>query len=159
VSPLDVSFLYMETRQPRCTWVSVALFDPPEAGPFDYDRLVELISTRIVLVPRNRQKVRCGAGHLANPVWVDDPDFDVNYHVPPQRAATTGAPSTRGDWSAAAGAFSSTATARSGRCISSKVSRCRMAIVTNHGAQQQRCRDEWIGTHARILIRNKKQEI
>ena len=48
---------------------------------FDYDRLVRLLEERISLAPRYRQKVRIVPGHLANPVWVDDPDFDITYHV------------------------------------------------------------------------------
>ena len=32
-------------------------------------------------MPRYRQKVRHVPGNLARPVWVDDPDFDVAYHV------------------------------------------------------------------------------
>ncbi|HUR52419.1 MAG TPA: wax ester/triacylglycerol synthase family O-acyltransferase [Mycobacteriales bacterium] len=80
LSALDVSFLYMETPTTAMHVGGVAVFEPPESG-FDYDRLVELISQRIGLVPRYRQKVRWVPGHLANPVWVDDPDFDVTYHV------------------------------------------------------------------------------
>jgi diacylglycerol O-acyltransferase / wax synthase len=48
---------------------------------FDYERLVELIEQRIALVPRYRQKIRTVPGHLANPVWVDDPEFDISFHV------------------------------------------------------------------------------
>ena len=48
---------------------------------FDYDQLVTLISRRIAFVPRYRQRVREVPGRLANPVWVDDEDFDVTYHV------------------------------------------------------------------------------
>jgi WS/DGAT/MGAT family acyltransferase len=80
LSPLDVSFLYMETPTTAMHVGGVATFEPPEGG-FDYDRLVELISQRIALVPRYRQKVRFIPGRLANPVWVDDEDFDVTYHV------------------------------------------------------------------------------
>ena len=80
LSPLDVSFLYMETPTTAMHVGGVATFDPPEGG-FDYDRLVELISQRIALVPRYRQKVRFIPGSIANPVWVDDEDFDVTYHV------------------------------------------------------------------------------
>jgi WS/DGAT/MGAT family acyltransferase len=80
LSALDVSFLYMETPTTAMHVGGVAVFEPPESG-FDYDRLVELITQRIGLVPRYRQKVRWVPGHLANPVWVDDPDFDVTYHV------------------------------------------------------------------------------
>ena len=58
----------------------MSIFRRPKAG-FDYDRLVELIEQRIALVPRYRQKVRHVPGNLARPVWVDDPDFDVAYHV------------------------------------------------------------------------------
>ena len=44
-------------------------------------RLVALIDDRIAFVPRYRQRVRRVPGRLANPVWVDDPDFDLAYHV------------------------------------------------------------------------------
>jgi diacylglycerol O-acyltransferase len=80
LSPLDVSFLYMETPTTAMHVGGVCVFDPPEGG-FDYDKLVELISQRIGLVPRYRQKVKWVPGRLANPVWVDDEEFDVTYHV------------------------------------------------------------------------------
>ncbi len=70
----------METPTTAMHVGGVAVFQPPEGG-FDYDRLVELISQRIALVPRYRQKVRMIPGRIANPVWVDDEDFDVTYHV------------------------------------------------------------------------------
>jgi diacylglycerol O-acyltransferase len=80
LSPLDASFLYLEDRTTPMHVGAVVIFDEPE-GRFDYDRLVRLISERLSLVPRYRQKVRWVPGHLANPVWVDDPDFDITYHV------------------------------------------------------------------------------
>ena len=80
LSSLDVSFLYMETATTAMHVGGVATFEPPEGG-FDYDRLCDLISQRIALVPRYRQKVKFIPGRVANPVWVDDEDFDVSYHV------------------------------------------------------------------------------
>jgi diacylglycerol O-acyltransferase len=80
LSPLDVSFLYMETPTTAMHVGGVCVFEPPAAG-FDYDQLVKLISQRIGLVPRYRQKVKWVPGKFANPVWVDDTDFDVTYHV------------------------------------------------------------------------------
>ncbi len=80
LSSLDVSFLYMETPTTAMHVGGVTVFQPPETG-FDHSRLVELISQRIALVPRYRQKVRFVPGRIANPVWVDDVDFDVTYHV------------------------------------------------------------------------------
>ena len=88
LSALDVSFLYLETPTTPMHVGGVAIFDPPQttgsdgAGePFDYDALCELVSRRIAAVPRYRQVVRWVPGHLANPVWVDDEDFDISYHV------------------------------------------------------------------------------
>jgi len=80
LSAIDVSFLYMETRTTAMHVGGVCVLQQPAEG-FDYERLVELISQRIALVPRYRQKVRFVPGRLAGPVWVDDEDFDVTYHV------------------------------------------------------------------------------
>lgn len=80
LSPLDVSFLYMEEQTTPMHVGGVAIFEVPDRG-FDYERLVQLIRDRINLVPRYRQRVRWVPGHLANPVWVDDENFDVTYHV------------------------------------------------------------------------------
>ena len=61
---------------------SVAVFAVPDGEDgLDHDALCELVARRISLVPRYRQKVRWVPGHLANPVWVDDEDFDIGYHV------------------------------------------------------------------------------
>ena len=80
LSPLDVSFLYLEEPTTAMHVGGVAVFQPPEDG-FDYERLIGLIERRIAYVPRYRQKIRWVPGHLANPVWVDDPEFDITYHV------------------------------------------------------------------------------
>ncbi len=80
LSALDVSFLYLEGRTTPMHVGGLAIFEPPPGG-LDYERLVALIEQRIALVPRYRQKIAWVPAHLANPVWVDDPDFDVTYHV------------------------------------------------------------------------------
>ncbi len=80
LTPLDVSFLYFEEPTTPMHVGAVTVFEEPKGG-FDHDRLVDLISARIAFVPRYRQRVRWVPGRLANPVWVDDEHFDVNYHV------------------------------------------------------------------------------
>ncbi|WP_447004236.1 WS/DGAT/MGAT family O-acyltransferase [Saccharothrix isguenensis] len=80
LSALDASFLYLEDSTTPMHVGGVAVFRRPRTG-FDYDRLVDLIEQRLSLVPRYRQKVVHVPGRLARPVWVDDPDFDVTYHV------------------------------------------------------------------------------
>jgi diacylglycerol O-acyltransferase len=59
---------------------SVDVFDAG-ADDFDYERLVALISERIAFVPRYRQRVRSIPARLAGPVWVDDDEFDLTFHV------------------------------------------------------------------------------
>jgi diacylglycerol O-acyltransferase len=76
----DVAFLHRETRTAPQHVGGLAVFTAPPAG-FDYERLVRLLEERISLAPRYRQKVRMVPGHLANPMWVDDPAFDITYHV------------------------------------------------------------------------------
>jgi WS/DGAT/MGAT family acyltransferase len=80
LSPLDVSFLYLEERTTPMHVGSVMIFRTGAAG-LDYTRLLRHIEARIALVPRYRQRVRFVPGRLANPVWVDDERFDLTYHV------------------------------------------------------------------------------
>jgi WS/DGAT/MGAT family acyltransferase len=80
MSSADVAFLHRESRTAPQHVGGVAIFAVPAAG-FDYERLVRLIEERIALAPRYRQRVRPVPGNLANPVWVDDPGFDITYHV------------------------------------------------------------------------------
>jgi WS/DGAT/MGAT family acyltransferase len=77
LSSSDVAFFYLEGRTTPQHVGGLAIFD----GTFDYDRLIQLLEERISLVPRYRQRMRAVPGHLANPVWVDDPNFDITYHV------------------------------------------------------------------------------
>ncbi|MEV1291379.1 wax ester/triacylglycerol synthase family O-acyltransferase [Pseudonocardia sp. NPDC049635] len=80
LSALDASFLYIEEATTPMHVGGVSVFERPRDG-LDYDRLVELIEQRLTLVPRFRQKVRHVPGNLARPVWVDDTEFDIAYHV------------------------------------------------------------------------------
>jgi diacylglycerol O-acyltransferase / wax synthase len=75
----DVAFFYLEAPSTPQHVGGLAVFDVP--GGFDYDRLVRLLEERISLVPRYRQRLRSVPANLANPVWVDDANFDITYHV------------------------------------------------------------------------------
>ncbi len=59
---------------------SVDVFEPGADG-LDYERLIALIRARIALAPRYRQRVRRVPARLAGPVWVDDENFDLTFHV------------------------------------------------------------------------------
>ena len=76
----DLALLADETPQTPMHNATLEIFDPGDSG-FDYDALLAHIDDRIAFVPRYRQHVRRVPGRLANPVWVDDEKFDLNYHV------------------------------------------------------------------------------
>jgi len=80
LSAVDASFIYLEDQATPMHVGGVAVFRRPRGG-FDYDELVDLIAHRLDLIPRYRQRVLTVPGHLARPVWADDPDFDLTYHV------------------------------------------------------------------------------
>jgi WS/DGAT/MGAT family acyltransferase len=78
LSRLDASFLYLEEPDTPMHVGGVLILEAPAGG---VAALEELVAARLSLVPRYRQKVVEVPGHLANPVWVDDPDFDLAYHL------------------------------------------------------------------------------
>jgi diacylglycerol O-acyltransferase / wax synthase len=80
LSALDVSFLYLEEPTTPMHVGAVVMFEPPETG-LAHETLVDLIRKRIAFVPRYRQRVKWVPGGIASPVWIDDVNFDVSYHV------------------------------------------------------------------------------
>jgi diacylglycerol O-acyltransferase / wax synthase len=76
----DLAFLTAETPTAPRHNATVEVFSPGGSG-FDHETLVRLIGDRIAFVPRYRQRVRRVPGRVANPVWADDPRFDLAYHV------------------------------------------------------------------------------
>jgi diacylglycerol O-acyltransferase / wax synthase len=76
----DMSYLAQESASTPMHVATLEIFEPPGDG-FDYENLVALIADRIAFVPRYRQRLLSVPGGLSNPVWVDDDDFDLTYHV------------------------------------------------------------------------------
>jgi WS/DGAT/MGAT family acyltransferase len=81
---VDASFLYLEESTTAMHVGSVLVFDTPQQG-FDHETLLALVANRIAYVHRYRQRARQVPAGLGGPVWVDDADFDLTYHV--RRAA------------------------------------------------------------------------
>ncbi len=78
LSPLDASFLHVEDDVSHMHIASVAIFEGP---PPLFDDVVAMVRGKLPLVPRYRQVVRFVPLDLGRPVWVDDPHFNLNYHV------------------------------------------------------------------------------
>jgi diacylglycerol O-acyltransferase len=79
LTALDTSFLHMEDNLPSHMHVaSVTIF---EGDPPPYDEFVEGLASRLHLVPRYRQKLAFVPWNQGRPRRVDDPSFNINYHV------------------------------------------------------------------------------
>ncbi|CAM2941606.1 WS/DGAT/MGAT family O-acyltransferase [Skermania piniformis] len=84
LTPQDASFYAMDAGVHPMYIGSLAILDNDD-GALDYDRLSAIVERRLSLVPRYRRKVRPVPFGLARPVWVDDGDFDIGFHI--RRAA------------------------------------------------------------------------
>src|SRR5918998_5864915 len=80
LTALEVSLLALDTAHTPSHVGTVHIFDAGNES-FEYERLIGLIRDRIAYVPRYRQRVRGVPPRLAAPVWVDDEDFDLPFHV------------------------------------------------------------------------------
>jgi diacylglycerol O-acyltransferase / wax synthase len=75
---LDASFLHLERDSAHMHVGSTLIF---EGEPPPYNELVEAIERRLHLVPRYRQRLAFVPLQQGRPVWVDDPHFNIRYHV------------------------------------------------------------------------------
>lgn len=78
MSGLDASFYLIEDEN---TPLHVAAVIELEGPPPAYGDLVRLVASKLPAIPRYRQRVRSIPLHLGRPVWVDDPHFQILYHV------------------------------------------------------------------------------
>jgi diacylglycerol O-acyltransferase / wax synthase len=78
LTPLDASFLEIEDHAAHMHVASVMTFD---GEPPAYEELLEAVEERLHLVPRYRQRVAFVPFGAGLPRWVDDPHFNLRYHV------------------------------------------------------------------------------
>ncbi len=80
MSPLDAAFLQIEDSEPLTSMAiaSAAVFDGPVPDAAEF---ADLIAGRLPLIPRYRQKARQIPLDLGPPAWVEDPAFDLAYHL------------------------------------------------------------------------------
>src|SRR5215831_13381010 len=82
LSGLDASFLALETANTTGHVGGVCVLDPREAPqPLTLARLTEVLGERLPLVPVLRRKLLNVPLGLDQPYWVDDADFDIEYHI------------------------------------------------------------------------------
>ena len=80
LSGADAAFYQREDTTTPMYVGSLSILRRPRGG-LSYERLLETVEHQLPRTPRYRQKVREVTLGLARPVWIDDPDFDITYHV------------------------------------------------------------------------------
>src|SRR5438105_6381966 len=78
MSAQDASFLHIEDGNNPMHVGNVAVFEGPAPS---YGDFVRAVASKLPLVPRYRQRVRFVPSGLGRPVWVDDPHFQILYHI------------------------------------------------------------------------------
>src|SRR3979490_2962013 len=78
MNPLDASFIALEDDNNPMHIGNVSIFEGP---PPKYGDLVRMVASKLNQVPRHRQKEKTVPLALGRPVWVDDPHFQILYHI------------------------------------------------------------------------------
>ena len=78
MSGLDSLFLHFENDVSQMHLGAVALFEGPAPAA---DELAEVLLGKLALLGRHRQRVRWVPWGLGRPVWVEDPHFELSYHL------------------------------------------------------------------------------
>lgn len=82
MSGLDATFLYLETPSLHTHVVGVVVLDTTTMpGGYSYERLYDLFQRRLRGIPAFRRRVLFVPLDLDHPVWIDDPDFDLDAHL------------------------------------------------------------------------------
>jgi diacylglycerol O-acyltransferase / wax synthase len=78
LTSIDASFLTQEREGSHMHIGAAMIFD---GDPPAREDLVRHIESRLHLVPRYRQKLVFPRFEMGRPLWIDDPQFNIDYHV------------------------------------------------------------------------------
>ncbi len=78
LTSIDASFLHQEGQASHMHIGGVLVFEGPAPA---FDDFSDHVRGRLHLVPRYRQKLAIPPVETGRPLWVDDPDFNLEYHV------------------------------------------------------------------------------
>jgi diacylglycerol O-acyltransferase len=83
LSSLDTQFLALESARQTGHVAGLAILDPSTApdGRVDAGTLSELLTERLPALPPMRWRLAEVPLGLDYPYWIDDPDFDLDFHV------------------------------------------------------------------------------
>lgn len=90
---LDAAFLSLETPTNHMHVMAVAVLDPTDTpGGFDATTLKAVLRSRLDQLPPFRRRLVDVPFGLHHPLWVEDPSFDMDYHVRQVAVPSPGGP-------------------------------------------------------------------
>jgi diacylglycerol O-acyltransferase / wax synthase len=82
LSGLDSAFLSLETPSMHLHVASLSVVDTTTMRvPYDFDWLKDFMWRRLTHLETSRRRIVPVPFHLNHPIWVEDPNFDVEYHI------------------------------------------------------------------------------
>ncbi|MEO2104492.1 MAG: wax ester/triacylglycerol synthase domain-containing protein, partial [Actinomycetota bacterium] len=82
LSGLDAMFLSLERPNTPLHVGSVVFVDPTTAAEgFTHETVMDVYRNRLHLLPPFRWRLVTTPMGLDHPYWIDDPEFDLEYHV------------------------------------------------------------------------------
>ena len=91
LSGMDASFLYSETPTGHMHVTGVILADASTMQEeYEFDRVKAMIRDRLHLMPIFRRRIVEVPFSVDHPLWIEDPDFDLDQHVHRVRLAPPG---------------------------------------------------------------------
>ena len=91
LSPQDLLFIYGETSSSKMHVAGLLPFNPPADAPRDYLRgMIDEARRQEVVAPWNRKLAHPRLQFSPLHSWVDDDDFDFDYHVRRSALASPG---------------------------------------------------------------------
>ncbi|MGO9753561.1 MAG: wax ester/triacylglycerol synthase family O-acyltransferase [Solirubrobacteraceae bacterium] len=78
LSAVDASFLAQEGPSSHMHVGGLLIFD---GAPPEFDDVLDSVRGRLHMVPRYRQKLATPPLETGRPLWVDDPTFNIEFHV------------------------------------------------------------------------------
>src|SRR5699024_2539927 len=106
LSGLDATFLYLETPTHHMHVAMTMVLDPATMpGGYSFAKIKKFVRSRLHVVPLFRRRIIDVPFGLGHPMWADDPDFDLDYHV---RRVGVPAPGGRRELADLAGQIAST---------------------------------------------------
>jgi len=78
---MDAGFLYMETPSSAMHVAGLAIYDPSTTPGWTIDDIKEMVRARLHLAAPFRRRLAEVPFGLHHPVWIEDPDFDLDWHI------------------------------------------------------------------------------